>query len=60
MPQRGTGRVLARRFRQLSSDFLGREMTRHYITEFLLFAIIVSVSAWPMASMVRALAQLTK
>lgn len=59
-PQRGAGRVLARRFRQLSSDFLGRESTRHYIAEFLLFALIVSVSAWPMVSMLRALAQLTK
>jgi hypothetical protein len=56
----GAGRVLARRFRQLSSDFLGRETTRDYVVELLLFTIIVSVSAWPMASMLRALAQLTK
>jgi hypothetical protein len=47
-------------FRDLSNEFLGAETKRNYVAEVLLFAIIVGVSAWPIVSMVRALAQLLK
>ena len=52
--------VLAPGFRDLSNEFLGAEMKRNYVAEVLFFAIIVGVSAWPIVSMVRALAQLVK
>jgi hypothetical protein len=49
---------VARSFRNLSNEFLGTEMKRDYVTEALCFLIIVSVSAWPIVSMVRALSLL--
>jgi hypothetical protein len=52
--------VFAPGFRDLSNKFLGAETTRNYVAEVLLFAIIVGVSAWPIVSMVRALAQFMK
>jgi hypothetical protein len=45
-------------FRDLSSDFLAAEMKRDYLAEAFCFIIIVSVSAWPIVSMVRALSLL--
>jgi hypothetical protein len=45
-------------FRDLSSEFLGAEMKRDYLAEAICFLIIVSVSAWPIVSMVRALSLL--
>ena len=45
-------------FRDLSNEFLGAETRRNYIAEVFLFAIIVGVSAWPIALMVQALGQL--
>jgi hypothetical protein len=48
--------VLAARFRQISREFLGAETTRNYVIEFLFFAVITGVSAWPIVSMVRAVA----
>jgi hypothetical protein len=50
--------ALSPSFRQLSNEFLSREMKRDYLTEALCFVIIVSVSAWPIVSMVRALSWL--
>jgi len=44
--------------RKLSSEFLAGEMKRDYLTEALCFVIMISVSAWPIASMVRALSWL--
>ena len=41
-------------FRDLSDKFLAGEMKRDYLAEALCFLIIVSVSAWPIVSMVRA------
>jgi hypothetical protein len=41
-------------FRDLSNEFFGAEMKRDYVTEALCFVIIVSVSAWPIVSMLRA------
>jgi hypothetical protein len=35
-----------RTFRKLSSDFLGTEANREYLTELLFFTLIVVVSAW--------------
>ncbi len=52
--------VFAPGFRDLSNEFLGAETTRNYVVEVLFFVIIVGVSAWPIVSMVRALAQLMK
>jgi hypothetical protein len=53
-------RVFAPGFRDLSNEFLGAETTRNYVAEVLFFVIIVGVSAWPIVSMVRALAHLMK
>jgi hypothetical protein len=50
----------ARSFRELSNEFLGAEMKRDYLTEAFCFVIIVSVSAWPIVSMIRALSALMK
>jgi hypothetical protein len=52
--------VFAPGFRDLSNEFLGAETRRSYVAEVLFFAIIVGVSAWPIISMVQALAQLVK
>jgi hypothetical protein len=52
--------VFAPGFRDLSNEFLGAETRRNYVAEVLFFAIIIGVSAWPIASMVQALAQLVK
>lgn len=53
-------RAELRRFRKISSEFLGKETPRHYVKELLLFGIIVAVSAWPIALMLRALGELLK
>jgi hypothetical protein len=53
-------RAELRRFRKLSSEFLGKETPRDYIKELMLFIIIVAVSAWPIALMLRALGELLK
>lgn len=53
-------RAELRRFRKLSDEFLGRETPRAYVKELMLFAIIVAVSAWPIALMLRALGTLPK
>jgi hypothetical protein len=52
--------VFAPGFRDLSNEFLGAETKRNYVAEVLFFAIIVGVSAWPIVSMVQALARLMK
>jgi hypothetical protein len=50
--------ALAPSLRELSSEFLAGEMKRDYLTEALCFVIMISVSAWPIVSMVRALSWL--
>jgi hypothetical protein len=45
-------------FRDLSKTFLGAEMRRDFVAEAVCFLIIVSISAWPIVSMVRALSLL--
>jgi hypothetical protein len=47
-------------FRDLSNEFLGAETKRNYVAEVVFFAIMVGVSTWPIVSMARALAELTK
>jgi len=47
-------------FREVSNKFLKTEARQHYVFEALFFAIIVAVSAWPIASMIRALAELIR
>jgi hypothetical protein len=44
--------------RQLSNEFLSGEMKRDYLAEAACFVIMISVSAWPIVSMVRALSWL--
>lgn len=52
--------VLAPSFRHLSSEFLATEMKRDYLAEASFFVVFVGVSAWPIVSMLQALAQLAK
>jgi hypothetical protein len=52
--------VFAPGFRDLSNEFLRTETKRNYVAEVLFFAVIVGVSAWPMVSLVHALAQMPK
>jgi hypothetical protein len=47
-------------FHRLSHDFIGSEMKRDYFSEAVFFAIIVGISAWPIVSMVHAMAALVK
>jgi hypothetical protein len=51
-------RLLAPDFRKISDEFFGAETTRDYVLEFLFFAVITGVSAWPIVSMLQALEQL--
>jgi hypothetical protein len=48
------------KFRRLSSEFLGNETSRDYLKEGILFSVIVAVSAWPIISMISALARLVR
>lgn len=50
--------ALSPSIRQLSSEFLSGEMKRDYLAEAACFVIMISVSAWPIVSMVRALSWL--
>jgi hypothetical protein len=45
-------------FRQLSNEFLSGEVKRDYLAEAACFVIMITVSAWPIVSMVRALSWL--
>ena len=47
-----------RTFRKVSSEFLAAETSRDYVIEFLLFALITGISAWPIASTIAAMARL--
>jgi hypothetical protein len=48
------------RFWKLSSEFLGAETSRDYLKEGILFSLIVAVSAWPIMSMIAALARMVR
>jgi hypothetical protein len=43
-----------------SSEFLADETSRDYVKEGILFTVIVAVSAWPIISMIGALARLVR
>ena len=45
---------------KLSSEFFGTEMSRDYVTQFLLFTIIGGISAWPIISMLLAVTRLVR
>jgi hypothetical protein len=47
-------------FYRLSSEFFGTEMSRNYVTEFLLFTLIGGISAWPIMSMLVAVTRLVR
>jgi hypothetical protein len=53
-------RAALRAFRNLSREFLGRETSRNYVKETILFGVIVAVTAWPIGSMIAALVELVK
>jgi hypothetical protein len=53
-------RAELRRFRKLSGDFMRKETPRDYLKELALFGVIIAVSAWPIALMLRALGALVK
>jgi hypothetical protein len=50
--------ALAPSLRKITSKFLAEEMKRDYLAEATCFVIMISVSAWPIVSMVRALSWL--
>lgn len=50
--------ALSPSLRQLSSEFLSGEMKRDYMAEAACFVILISVSVWPIVSVVRALSWL--
>ena len=45
-------------FHRFSSRYITRETNRHFLTDALVFGVIVGVSAWPIVSMIRAIAPL--
>ena len=59
-PNKATHVSALHRFRQLSNEFVGAETSRYFVIEILLFSVIASVSAWPIVSMISALARMLK
>ena len=56
-PLLGSGeRLELRSFRRLSREFLGTETSRNFLIEGTLFVLITALAAWPIASMIQALA----
>lgn len=47
-------------FHKLSSDFIGTEMVRDYVTEFSVFTIIALISAWPICLSIVAIARMAR
>jgi hypothetical protein len=47
-------------FHKLSSEFFAAEMSRDYVTQFLLFTLIGGISAWPIISMLLAVTRLLR
>jgi len=47
-------------FHKLSCEFFATEMSRDYVTQFLLFTLIGGVSAWPIISMLLAVTRLVR
>ena len=44
-----------RTFRKVSTEFFGTEMNRDSVTEFVFFALITAIAAWPITLMIRQL-----
>ena len=55
-----TSREDLRTFRRLSSEFLAGETAREYATEFMLFAVVTVISAWPIISAMIAVTRLVR
>jgi hypothetical protein len=47
-------------FHKLSSEFLGAETSRDYVTELLFFILITGIAAWPVTSMIIAVIRLIR
>jgi len=47
-------------FHKLSSDFIGTEMVRDYVTEYSVFTIIALISAWPICLSIVAIARMAR
>jgi hypothetical protein len=47
-------------FHKLSSEFLGAETSRDYVAELLFFILITGLAAWPIMSMLIAVARLIR
>ncbi|HST30975.1 MAG TPA: hypothetical protein VLK27_09085 [Chthoniobacterales bacterium] len=47
-------------FHKMSSDFIGTEMFRDYVTEFSAFTIIGLISAWPICLSIIAMARMLR
>jgi hypothetical protein len=47
-------------FHKLSSEFLGAETSRDYIAELFFFVLITGIAAWPVMSMLIAVARLIR
>ncbi len=45
---------------KLSSDFIGTEMVRDYVTEFSAFTIIAVISAWPICYCIVAISHMLR
>jgi len=45
-------------FHQVSGHYIARETNRHFVADAIVFGMIITVSAWPIISMIRALPQL--
>ncbi|MGE5215070.1 MAG: hypothetical protein ACM3NN_15430 [Nitrospirota bacterium] len=47
-------------FHTLSSEFLGAETSRDYVTELLFFVFITGIAAWPVVSMLIAVTRMIR
>src|SRR6266705_4916710 len=47
-------------FHKLSSEFLGAETSRDYVTELFLFMLITGIAAWPIMSMLIAVVRMIR
>jgi hypothetical protein len=47
-------------FHTLSTEFLGAETSRDYVTELLFFVFITGIAAWPVVSMLIAVTRMIR
>jgi hypothetical protein len=55
---KGPRKFSAAGFHRLSSRYIARETNRYFVTDAVVFGVIVGVSAWPIISMIRAIGPL--